>query len=301
MNLKKCYTQLMLKRTLYIALLLTISACATQKINLSANDISVHRDITYANFGERNIILDVYQPKAAGTYPGVILVHGGGWIQGTRKGFTDMAFELAQKGYVVANIDYRLSKEAIFPAAVQDTKAAVRWLRANAKQYQVDTNNIAGIGASAGGHLIAMAALTGHNTQFSGEGNNAGVSGELQAIIILGSGVDQATRAELAPNMYIKNSVVFFGATYLDNPNIYAVGSPINHITSHTPPILMLDGENDRPGERYVDFIEKLNKQDIVNQSQVIKGAKHADWVKDKYRTLYIEAYDEFLIKHLTH
>lgn len=298
MNIRKYRLLSIFTKIVCISSIMITATCSANN-QLASNDIALHQDITFAKFGDRKIILDLYQPKLKGTYPGIILVHGGGWIQGTRKGFSAMAKELAQKGYVVANIDYRLSKEAKFPAAVQDTKAAVRWLRANAEEYQVDADNIAGIGASAGGHLIAMAALTGHSNQFNGEGNNPEISGELKAYIILGSGVDQVTRVKLAPNMYVKNSAIFFGDKYIDNPDIYALGSPINHITTHAPPVLILDGEKDRPGERYVGFIEKLNKLNIEYEFQVIKGAKHADWSKEPYRSQYIEAYNTFLKKHL--
>ena len=96
-------------------------------------EIKVTRDITYATWGNVRVKLDLHQPKGNMIYPGVILVHGGGWVGGTKTGYHSTAFDLAKKGYVVANIDYRLASQnkKAFPEAVQDVKAAIRWLRFN--------------------------------------------------------------------------------------------------------------------------------------------------------------------------
>lgn len=257
-------------------------------------------NIDYASFGDKKVQLDLYMPKKTGIYPGVILVHGGGWTSGTRLGFTQMAIDLAEKGYVVANIDYRLAAEAIFPGAVQDTKAAIRWLRANAKTYNINPNKIAGIGASAGGHLIAMAALTGHTNKFNGSsGNHDNVSGVLQATIIMGSGVNQVTRVKNAPDQYVKNCFIFFGGSFADKHEVYANASPINHISHNMTPILMLDGGQDKPGERYVDFRKKLDSHNVINEFKIIPDAKHGQWKKDRFRSAYTKAFDSFLKKHL--
>jgi pectinesterase len=262
-------------------------------------DVSISKNITYANFQEKDVELDLYAPKATGIYPGVVLVHGGGWTGGSRQSFHTTAMALAKRGYVVANIDYRLATEAVFPGAVQDTKAAIRWLRKNAKFYKVNHNKIVGIGGSAGGHLIAMAALTGHLTTFNGEGNSPNTSSELQAVIIMGSGVDQVTRAENAPNNYVKNAVIFFAGSFADKRQTYVQGSPITHITNQAPPILMLDGGQDNPGKRYVDFIPKLKKFGVTQEFKMIPHAKHGQWSKDKFLETYVEAYDEFIRKSL--
>lgn len=265
----------------------------------NTHEIETFEGIDYAEFDGRKIQLDLYQPKAEGTYPGIILVHGGGWVRGSRKGFTRMAIDLASRGYVVANIDYRLAKEATFPASVEDAKAAVRWLRANAGNYGVNPEKIGGIGASAGGHLIAMAALTGHSNQFNGKGNNPNTSAELQAFIVMGSGMDQVARAQTSPKKYMKNPIAYFGGEYSDKPEVYALGSPINHISKQSPPVLMLDGGLDYPGQRYIGFVQRLMQNSIPHEFQIIKGAKHAEWKDAPFLPLYIDAFDRFFETYL--
>ncbi len=260
---------------------------------------TVLENITYATFSKTKVQLDLYQPQTKGIHPAIVLVHGGGWVNGSRKGFHQMALSLAERGYVVANIDYRLATQAQFPAAVQDTKAAVRWLRQHAKLYNIDPGKIAGIGGSAGGHLIAMAALTGHSKKFSDDYNYPEISSELQAVILMGAGVDQVTRAENAKNQYVKNCVIFFAGSLKDKREVYIQGSPITHISANAPPILMVDGGQDNPGARYVDFIPKLQRFGIEYQFKVIADAKHGQWLKEKYLHSYVNTFDTFLQAHL--
>ena len=125
------------------------------------------RDLAYATVpGFRTMTLDLYQPKRAPKdYPKplLIFVHGGGWNSGDARqggGFSDfpgVLAALAAKGYVVASVNYRLSGEAHFPAALQDVKAAIRWLRAHADEYGIDTSRVAVWGEEAGGQLAALA------------------------------------------------------------------------------------------------------------------------------------------------
>ena len=117
--------------------------------------VQVKRDIVYGKGGGRDLKLDLFLPKQGEEpRPGIVFVHGGGWQGGSRAAFQRQAAYLAGKGYVGACIEYRLSGEATFPAAIEDCKCAVRWLRANAGTYKVDPERIAACGGSAGGHLV---------------------------------------------------------------------------------------------------------------------------------------------------
>ncbi|MGJ8681441.1 alpha/beta hydrolase fold domain-containing protein [Paraglaciecola sp.] len=277
-------------------ILLTLSS---ELVNANPVNIQVTKNITYATFPEKDVQLDLYSPKIKKMYPGIILVHGGGWTGGSRQSFHTTAVALAKRGYVVANIDYRLATEAVFPGAVQDTKAAVRWLRKHANQFNVDPNKISAIGGSAGGHLVAMAALNGHSNKFNGAGNLPDTSSKLQAVIIMGAGVDQVKRAENAPNNYVKNAKIFFAGSFADKRQTYEQGSPITHVSKQTPPILMLDGGRDNPGKRYVDFIRKLKIHNVSYKFKQIPKAKHGQWSHSKYLPAYINAYDTYLREHL--
>lgn len=121
-------------------------------------------DLMYQTIpGYRPMKLDLYTPATPGLKPLVIYVHGGGWTGGTQRlagtfdSWPDILARLAARGYVVASVSYRLSGEARFPAAIQDVKASIRWLRANAAKYGIDPNRVLLWGGSAGGQLVALA------------------------------------------------------------------------------------------------------------------------------------------------
>ena len=239
--------------------------------------VTAHLDLEFATGSDRSLKLDLYAPEAEGVYPGVIVIHGGGWANGSKEAFRAMAQQLAARGFVAATIEYRLSGEAQFPAAVEDCKAAVRWMRANAATYQVDPDRIGAVGGSAGGHLAAMVALTGDSKLFEGSGGNPDVSSELQAVVIMGSGVDQVTRAKEA-KAPIGNQLTFFGGSYEKKKEAYRAGSPITHVSKHDPPLLIIEGEKDSPGERYPEFRSRLNEVGVSNRLVVVQGGKHGCW-----------------------
>lgn len=253
------------------------------------------REVEYAAFGDRAVELDWFRPDNESVLPGIVLIHGGGWIGGSRKAFESTARDLAAAGFVVANIDYRLATEAKFPGAVLDGKAAVRWMRANAESLGVDPDRIAAIGGSAGGHLAAMIATTSGDEDFSEEENHPGFSDALQALVIMGAGVDQVARVKETKSGSIRNCVIFFGGEYEDVPETYVAGSPITHVDRNTPPVLMLDGGEDRPGERYRDFRAKLDESGVRNSFVEVPGAKHGEWGKAEYRPAFVGAMTEFL------
>lgn len=260
-----------------------------------AGELRETTNVAYARFGEHEVLLDWYRPDDERVYPGIVLIHGGGWIGGSRTAFASTARDLARKGFVVANIDYRLATEAPFPGAVLDCKAAVRWMRAHAEELKVDPGKIAVIGGSAGGHLAAMVATTHGNEFFSDEGNHSDRSDEVQAAVIMGAGVDQVARVKESKTGSIRNCVIFFEGEYDEVPERYAQGSPITHLSKQTPPILMLDGEKDRPGERYVEFRKKLDSFGVRNDFAVVPGAAHGKWAAKEFRPRFVASMVAFL------
>ncbi|MCB1123750.1 MAG: alpha/beta hydrolase [Verrucomicrobiae bacterium] len=150
--------------------------------------------LTYAQYGTRELQLDLFIPENhEQKMPAIVCIHGGGWWQGNRKSFHAVAATLAERGYVAAAISYRLSGEAPFPAAIQDCKAAVRWLRANAESYSINPRFIGAIGHSAGGHLAALLATSGGVADLEGEGGNARFSSSIQAAVPGGAQSDLET------------------------------------------------------------------------------------------------------------
>ena len=116
---------------------------------------AVQRDLVYKRVNGEVLTLDLYFPeKFSGPLPVIVWIHGGGWSRGRKERCPAVA--LVNDGYVIASIDYRLTSTAPFPAQIEDCKAAVRWLRANASQYSLDPDHIGVWGHSAGGHLAAL-------------------------------------------------------------------------------------------------------------------------------------------------
>ena len=129
-------------------------------------------NLEYANPDNSHLQLNLARPKdAAGPLPAILCIHGGGFRAGTRDSYDKLCITLAQHGYVAVTITYRLAPKFPFPAAVYDSKAAVRWLRANAAKYHIDPTRIGTTGGSAGGHLAQFLGVTAGIQQFEGEGN----------------------------------------------------------------------------------------------------------------------------------
>ena len=142
--------------------------------------ITAHRDLAYVTDGHERQKLDLYIPTEGENLPLIIWIHGGAWLGGSKERYAPM--EYLKSGYAGASINYRLSQHAIFPAQIEDVKAAVRWIRANAETYRLDPNRFAAWGSSAGGHLVAMLGTTGDVKEFE-VGENLGVSSRVQAVV----------------------------------------------------------------------------------------------------------------------
>ena len=129
--------------------------------------VTAHRDLAYVKDGHRLQALDLFVPaRRSGPVPLIIFVHGGGWIGGTKDNCPPLRAGFTDRGFAVASINYRLSSDAIFPAQIEDCKAAVRWLRAHATEYGLDPEHFAAWGSSAGGQLVALLGTSGGVKEF---------------------------------------------------------------------------------------------------------------------------------------
>jgi acetyl esterase/lipase len=198
-------------------------------------------DIEYGKGGKTPLLLDLFQPKEIKQpVPGLIFVHGGSWSRGTRKVYDFYCEHFAKNGYVAATIEYRLSGAAPFPAAIQDVKCAIRWMRANAAKLGVDPHKIGLAGGSAGGHLVLLAAYANtDDPELEGTGGNPGVKSRVQAVVDLYGPV-------LLTGRKTGSVVKFMGGKSSDEaPALYAKASPILHLTKDAPPTLILHGTVD--------------------------------------------------------
>ena len=157
-------------KVLLSACLLAASLAAQNKPPRQVSEsVELKPDIVYAQYGSRAMHLDLYLPKQGDKLPVIVWVHGGGWRTGDKNGLSRPADFMAARGFAGACVEYRLSGEATFPAAIYDTKAAVRWLRANAAKYRIDPNKIGASGGSSGAHLVALLGVSANIAEFEGD------------------------------------------------------------------------------------------------------------------------------------
>lgn len=232
------------------------------------------KDIEYGKGGDVSLKLDLYSVKdLAKPAPGLIFIHGGGWEAGQPEDYKYYTVRFAKRGYVVASIAYRLSDVAPFPAAVQDAKCAVRWMRANAENLNVDSNRIAVIGGSAGGYLSLMVGYTAGMPEFEGDGGWNDVSSAVQVVVDLYGPTDLTVPEARGVNVVEK----FLGKKWDEDPDLYAKASPITHVKAGVPPTLVFQGTIDTlvPTSQSVALVEKLKEVGVPVVYEEYEGWPH--------------------------
>lgn len=263
------------------------------------------KDITYVRYGKRALQLDLYLPVGATkkTRPGIIFVHGGGWRSGYRTNFTPFAIAMAERGYVAATISYRLSPEAQYPAAIQDVKAAVRWLRSNAKKYSVNPNQIAVGGGSAGGQIASLTGVTTGIAKFDPQAKMSSVSSDVQAIINIDGLSDFTSEAarvhEDDPRKNPSAAGAWFGGRYAEKTALWHEASPTFYVNKNTPPILFLISAQERFSIGHNEMIEKMKPFGIAHQVKKIPGSPHSFWLFNPWLEPSVEIVSQFLDQQL--
>ena len=241
--------------------------------------IRAQNNLTYCTIGSRNLQLDVFHPKTKRKkgYPAVLFIHGGGWRSGDRSQHVPMAQQLAAKGYVTVTAEYRLSTEALYPAAVTDLKAAVRWMRAQGKTYNIDTTRIAVWGFSAGGQLAALLGTTNGDAQLEGTTCHTRHSSSVQAIVDV-----DGTLAFIHPESGEGNdsngpsaATYWFGASKTEKPELWHQAAALNHVTRTTPPIVFINSSVDRMHAGREDMIKQLDSLGIYHETHTFPDTPH--------------------------
>ena len=255
------------------------SAARTRIPDSIKSSLTSHLNVTYARYGDRTLEMDLYRPKRVTmTLPGIVCIHGGGWAKGNRAGHGNLAMALAARGFVAATISYRLSGEAPFPAAIHDCKAAVRWMRANAREYGIHSDAIGAIGLSAGGHLVALLATSAGVEELEGDGGNADFSSAIQAAVPMGAQTDlESERTRMVSASDQKGAIwqQFLGGTQAEQPATYRLASPLVHLDEHDPPQAFISGQNDDPSTHADRFRSAMKRLQISTQLRLVRDAPH--------------------------
>jgi acetyl esterase/lipase len=234
--------------------------------------------IGFGKGGDTNLKLDLAMPaEGAGPFPAVVCIHGGGWVGGKRQEMNQTIRTLAGRGFVAVTPDYRLATaQARFPAQVEDCKAAVRWLRANAATYKIDPNHIGAVGFAAGGHLACMLGVTDKNDGLDGSGGNADWSSQVQAVVSF-FGPTDLTANDWGLDVSARNLVPLLGGTAAEKPEAYRKASPLNYAGKNAAPLLLFHGAADKmvPLDQSRRLAEKVASAGGSAQLVVVEGEGH--------------------------
>ncbi len=252
-------------------------------------EVKMHEDVTYLTikdtpYGKRELHLDIFQPSKKGKYPLVLMIHGGGWRAGNKSLQVPLAMQIASKGYITATVEYQLSLEAKFPAAVHNIKAAIRWLKLNADKYNIDTNRIAISGCSAGGHLASLVGLTNDVEYFEGDLGEKGPSSNVQAIIDIDGVINFLSPNSLNLNRRSDSpDVEWLGGSFNDKPDVWKTASPIYWSSKASPPILFINSNYPRFHAGQDELIGMYNDWGIYYEVHKFKVNIHPFWLLDPW------------------
>lgn len=258
--------------------------------------------------------MDILIPKTEGKKPAILFIPGGGFINANKDKYIQERMKLAEHGYVVASMTYRVAPTVQFPAPLQDVKAAIRFLRAHADQYGIDKNHIGVFGGSAGGYLAAMAGTTSGHPSFD-SGDYLDESSDVEAVVDLyglsdltqvgadySDDVKEKHRSPGATEaLWVNGSPVFGGKDggIPANPEGAKKANPITYISDKTPPFLLMHGDKDvvvSPSQTDLLY-QALQKKGIPSTRYVVPGAAHGGeyWVQDEVMDKIISFFDTYL------
>lgn len=233
--------------------------------------------IEYTNPDEQHLQLNLARPKSGeGPFPVVVCIHGGGFRAGHRDGYNKLCVQLAERGYVAVTVSYRLAPKYQFPAAVHDVKAAVRWVRANAKKYHVDPARIGTTGGSAGGHLAQFLAVTPGVAQFEGDGGNSDQSSRVTCVVNV-YGPSDLTKSYGASVDAAQVLPLFLGGDLEQERHRHILASPLYWVTPDAAPTLCIHGTKDAyvAYEQATWMVDRLKACDVDVELLTLEGAGH--------------------------
>ncbi|MCB1279068.1 alpha/beta hydrolase fold domain-containing protein [Prosthecobacter sp.] len=243
--------------------------------------VKAHRDLVYVEGGHERNKLDLYLPETAeGPLPLLIWVHGGGWQNGSKDGCPPLRGGYVERGYAVASINYRLSGHAVFPAQIEDCKAAIRWLRAHAKEYNLDVKRFGVWGSSAGGHLVALIGTSGDVREFD-VGANLDQSSRVQAVcdyygpteftVFVSTPGYESHATDASPEAKL------IGGAVMQNKDKAARVNPITYVSKDDPPFLIVHGDKDPtvPINQSQLLFDALKQSEVSAHFHTIHGAGH--------------------------
>ena len=251
-------------------------------------------NVVYSSVEGRDLHLDIWCPAATEKLrPGVLMIHGGGWTTGAKENLHPMARRLAEKGYVTVTPEYRLSAEAPYPAGVQDLKLAVRWMRAHAAEYGIDTTRIAAYGCSAGAHLASLLGTTNELQLYDTPSPLNSHSDDVQAVLNI-DGIVSFIHPDAEPEWTGRSANAWLGS-YEEHYDRWREASPLEYAGSNTPPFLFVNSSHPRFHAGRRELLNILDQRKTYHKEYTFEDSPHGFWLLEPWFEPTLELTTEFL------
>ncbi|WP_231425282.1 alpha/beta hydrolase [Pedobacter sp. Leaf250] len=262
-------------------------------------NVKEKRNLVYSKSKDRKLHIDAFLPTQLCQTPAVIIVHGGGWRSGDRSQHIPLAQRLAARGIASFTIEYRLSTEAFYPAAVFDLKASVRWLKANADRFNIDTAKIAILGFSAGGQLASLIGVTAGVIKLEGNSGSTKYSSTVNAVINI-----DGTLSFIHPESWeaqnqnsINASAMWLGYPRTQRLDLWAEASPLNYAEQNKVPFLFLNSSIERMHAGRNDFQKIMDQKGIYTDLKTFKDSPHSFCLYQPWFDLMVDDIVSFIKK----
>lgn len=244
--------------------------------------VGIEENQVFGTTGSRDLRCDIYMPPVKTlAMPAILLLHGGGWFQGDKSQLKAYAIQLARYGFVCVCSEYRLIPEAIWPAQIEDAKAAVRWMRANADKLQINPDKICVSGNSAGGHLALLLGGSADVAELEGKGGNPEFSSRVSAV----SAIYAPAEIKLSHNPALIGALLGKNAGAKEE----AQASPSTYINAKFPPTILVHGSEDQlvPHMSSWALYHLMEENKVPAELHLYQGLPHAfDMNRDYYRQI---------------
>jgi len=242
--------------------------------------VEIQRDVEYGRAGDRPLHMDILRPRQLGEnpLPVIVFIHGGAWRAGNKASGLPRLLPLVASGnYVGVSVEYRLSKEATWPAQIHDCKAAIRYLRANAEKLHIDPEKIGVWGVSAGGHLVSLLGTSGGVKELEGECGSPGQSSRVTCVVDFCGPSDFTGLLKLPGGVAPAAVTALLGGTPREKHAEVIAASPVTHVSADDPPFLIVHGTKDPlvPLSQAEKLYEKLKQAGVDATLVKIEGGGH--------------------------
>ncbi|MBN2735646.1 MAG: alpha/beta hydrolase [Spirochaetales bacterium] len=262
--------------------------------------MQTYENLAYVSNGRTFQKLDLFVPDKGNKHPLIIWVHGGAFQRGSKKDNVPLSY--LEHGFAVASLNYRLSQHAIFPAQIEDIKAATRWLRANTKKYHLHPDCFGAWGESAGGHLVAMLGLTG-NTDIFDVGEHLDIPSRVQAVADYFGPTDflrmdsQRLPEGMAHDPHDSPESELIGGAIQAHKDRAAKASPITYVTRDAPPFLIIHGDCDLlvPYQQSVILNNALVEHGVPVSFYTVIGECHGRFKDPKIAEITLKFFEKHL------